>query len=229
MTSYDNWTGTDGRFGIWITNDRGFRLVDVAKRHRLTLVNTYPPQTIRTTTQRSPNGKVHNLIDFIYAPQCFKFSINKTNTRTFPISIGSWSCAGDLQNETEGHVLFQVPSYPLWIGKGKGAGNRCGCPRFKLTSITSRKCSIQQSENYCGERGRTSWSGLRRRFWNNVTRDDSWVVRSIQITKQGCNINRWIGGSRRRWEHPTRSGQKSSAVPSRKGWNQWIAIGSIVL
>jgi len=55
------------------------------------LANTLHPQKpSRTTTWHAPNGNVHNQIDFILAPQRYKSSINKANTRTFPgADIGS--------------------------------------------------------------------------------------------------------------------------------------------
>ena len=89
--AYSNWPGTAGRFGIGETNDRGQRLLEFARKHRLTLANTlHPHKPSRTTTWHSPNGLVHNQIDFILTPQRFKSSINKANTRTFPgADIGS--------------------------------------------------------------------------------------------------------------------------------------------
>ena len=55
------------------------------------MANTLHPQKpSRTTTWHAPNGNVHNQIDFILAPQRYKSSINKANTRTFPgADIGS--------------------------------------------------------------------------------------------------------------------------------------------
>ena len=89
--AYKDWSGTVGRFGIGETNDRGLRLLEFAKSHKLTIANTlYPHKKSRTTTWHSPNGKVHNQIDFILTPQRFKSSINKANTRTYPgADIGS--------------------------------------------------------------------------------------------------------------------------------------------
>ena len=37
----------------------------------------------RKSTWHSPDGKTHNQIDFILTPQRFKYSINKTSTRTY--------------------------------------------------------------------------------------------------------------------------------------------------
>ncbi|XP_076436542.1 uncharacterized protein LOC143276040 [Babylonia areolata] len=89
--AYQNWAGTTGKFGIGETNDRGLRLLEFAKSHRLTLTNTLHPHKLsRNATWHSPNGQVHNQIDFILTPQCYKSSINKANTRTFPgADIGS--------------------------------------------------------------------------------------------------------------------------------------------
>ncbi|XP_076438257.1 uncharacterized protein LOC143277357 [Babylonia areolata] len=89
--AYQNWAGTTGKFGIGETNDRGLRLQEFAKSHRLTLANTVHPHKLsRTTTWHSPNGQVHNQIDFNLTPQRYKYSVNKANTRTFPgADIGS--------------------------------------------------------------------------------------------------------------------------------------------
>ncbi|XP_071491824.1 uncharacterized protein [Diadema antillarum] len=89
--AYENWAGTVGRFGMGDTNDRGIRLLEFAKSHCLTLANTlHPHKWSRTVTWHSPNGQVHNLIDFILVPQRFKSSINKANKRTLPgADIGS--------------------------------------------------------------------------------------------------------------------------------------------
>lgn len=89
--AHNQWAGTAGRFGIGDTNDRGLRLLEFASSHSLTLANTlFPHKTSRRTTWHSPNGKVHNQIDFILVPQKLKSSINKAKTRTFPgADIGS--------------------------------------------------------------------------------------------------------------------------------------------
>ena len=89
--AYQNWAGTVGRFSTGECNDRGLRLLEFAKSHRLTLANTLHPHKLsRTATWHSPNGKTHNQIDFILVPQRFKSSVNKPNTRTFPgADIGS--------------------------------------------------------------------------------------------------------------------------------------------
>ena len=43
---YKHWAGTVGRFGIGETNDRGWRLREFAKSHRLTLANTFQPHKL---------------------------------------------------------------------------------------------------------------------------------------------------------------------------------------
>ena len=57
----------------------------VCRSHRLTLANSPHPHKLSTTaTWHTPDGQVHNQIDFILTPQCFKSSINKSNIRPFP-------------------------------------------------------------------------------------------------------------------------------------------------
>ena len=89
--AFRDWAGTVGRFSIGETNDRGLRLLEFARSHSLTLANTLHPHKLsRTATWHSPNGQIHNQIDFILTPQRYKSSINKAKTRTFPgADIGS--------------------------------------------------------------------------------------------------------------------------------------------
>lgn len=89
--AYKDWAGTAGKFCVGETNDRGLRLLDFARNHNLTLANTlHPHKRTRTVTWHSPNGQIHNQIDFILTPQRFKSSINKAKTRTYPgADIGS--------------------------------------------------------------------------------------------------------------------------------------------
>ena len=74
-----------------MANDRGWRLLEFAKRYRLTLANfSHNHKLSRTATWHAPNGQVRNQIDTILTPQCFKSSINKANTRSCPsVDIGS--------------------------------------------------------------------------------------------------------------------------------------------
>ena len=54
------------------------------------LPTLHPQKLSRTATWHAPNGQVHNQIDFILTPQCFKSSVNKVNTRSFSSAdIGS--------------------------------------------------------------------------------------------------------------------------------------------
>ena len=84
-------SGTVGRFGVGETNDRGWRLREFAKSHRLTLANTLHPHKLsRIATWNAPNGQVHNQIGLVLTSQRFKSSINKANTRSFSgAKIGS--------------------------------------------------------------------------------------------------------------------------------------------
>lgn len=89
--AHEHWEGTAGRFGLGETNDRGLRLLEFARSHKLTAANTlFPHKTSRRMTWHSPNGVTHNQIDYILTPQRFKSSINKAQTRTFPgADVGS--------------------------------------------------------------------------------------------------------------------------------------------
>ncbi|KAL8563284.1 hypothetical protein ACOMHN_058782 [Nucella lapillus] len=56
--AYDQWTGTVGRFGLGEANDHGFRLLEFASSHKLTLASTLFPHKISSrTTWHSPDGK----------------------------------------------------------------------------------------------------------------------------------------------------------------------------
>ena len=75
--AYQHWAGTVGRFVIGRTNDRGWRLREFAKNHRLIHATLHPNRLSRTATWYAPNGQVHNQID-------------KAHTRPFPgADIGS--------------------------------------------------------------------------------------------------------------------------------------------
>ena len=80
-----------GRFGTGETNDRGTRLLEFARSHKLTLTNTlFPHKLSRRVTWHSADGRTHNQIDFILMPLRYKSSINKAKTRSFPgADIGS--------------------------------------------------------------------------------------------------------------------------------------------
>lgn len=83
LGAHENWERTVGRYGIWETNDRGLRLLEFARIHRLNLAITIHSHKLpRTTTWDSPNGQVHNQKDFVLVPQRFKSSFNKAKTRT---------------------------------------------------------------------------------------------------------------------------------------------------
>ena len=74
--AYEEWAECAGRFGIGVRNDRGQRLLEFAGKHRLVAANTlFPHKKARCTTWHSPNGEVHNQIDYILTAQRFKSSI----------------------------------------------------------------------------------------------------------------------------------------------------------
>jgi exonuclease III len=89
--SFEQWSGTVGKFGWGETNERGIRLLEFAQSHRLTIANTlHPHKKSRTVTWQSPGGSIQNQIDYILVPRRFKSSINKAQTRSFPgVDIGS--------------------------------------------------------------------------------------------------------------------------------------------
>ena len=67
-----------GKFSLGKTNPRGLRLQEFASIHSFTIANTIHPQTnSRNSTWHSPNGLVHNQIDYIIMPQWFNSSIHK--------------------------------------------------------------------------------------------------------------------------------------------------------
>ena len=65
--AFANWKGTIGRFGLGETNDRGLKLLEFAKRHRLTAANTlFNHKAPRKSTWHSPDVRTHNQIDWIF-------------------------------------------------------------------------------------------------------------------------------------------------------------------
>lgn len=80
-----------GKFGLGETNYRGIIPLGFAQSQQLTLANTlHLHKKLRTATWHLQDGLVHNQIDYILLPRCFKSSINKTKTRTYPgANIGS--------------------------------------------------------------------------------------------------------------------------------------------
>ena len=82
--AFDAWRGTIGKFGLGGTNERGQKLLEFAKRHQLTAENTlFNHKISRRTTWHSPDGKVHNQIDFIFISKRFVTGVNRARTRTF--------------------------------------------------------------------------------------------------------------------------------------------------
>ena len=89
--AFDVWRGTIGKFGLGGTNKRGQKLLEFAKRCQLTAVNTlFNHKISRRTTWHSPDGKVHNQIDFIFISRRFVTGVNRARMRTFnKLDIGS--------------------------------------------------------------------------------------------------------------------------------------------
>ena len=89
--AYDQWKGTIGHHGLGVTNDRGLRLLEFAKFYELTICNTFQKgKRSRKATWHSPDGRSHNMIDYIMVGNRFRSSINLPKTRTFPgADVGS--------------------------------------------------------------------------------------------------------------------------------------------
>ena len=85
--AYPALKGTTGKFGFGTTNDRGLMLQEFAKCNDLVLTNTLHPQKPPwKATWHSPDGKTHNMIDYILINKRFQSSVNLAQTRTFPLA-----------------------------------------------------------------------------------------------------------------------------------------------
>ncbi|XP_074662637.1 uncharacterized protein LOC141915124 [Tubulanus polymorphus] len=89
--AYSGWLGTIGRLGLGKKNDQWLILLEFARTHNLSLLNTFCKQKLsRKASWHSPNGKSHNLIDYLMVDRRFLSSFNLMRTRTFPgADIGS--------------------------------------------------------------------------------------------------------------------------------------------
>lgn len=57
---YNYWGGTACPSGIGKTNYRGIRLLNFARKRKITIANTlFPYKVSRETPQHAPNGKTH--------------------------------------------------------------------------------------------------------------------------------------------------------------------------
>ena len=66
--AYQHRAGTVGKFGIGETNDRGWRLLEFAKSHRLTLANSFHSHKLSTTANwHTPNARVHTQPDRLHS------------------------------------------------------------------------------------------------------------------------------------------------------------------
>ena len=81
----EEWAEFAGRFRIGIRNYIGQRLLEFSGKRRLIVANTLLPHIkSRYNMWKSPNGDVHNQIDYILKPQRFNSSIIRTSKRTYP-------------------------------------------------------------------------------------------------------------------------------------------------
>ena len=88
---YDVWKETIGKFGLGHANDRGQRLLELTKQHKLVIANTLLKHKLtRTATWHSPGGLHHNQIDFILVSKRCQSGINGAKTQVFPgADVGS--------------------------------------------------------------------------------------------------------------------------------------------
>ena len=75
---------------IAMLNERGLRLLEFMMFSNLVLTNTLGPHKPSRWTWHSPDGKHHNLIDYILVKKRFRSGVNIHRTRSFPgADIGS--------------------------------------------------------------------------------------------------------------------------------------------
>ncbi|XP_025098384.1 uncharacterized protein LOC112566419 [Pomacea canaliculata] len=89
--AFEKWAGTVGQYGLGTTNDRGWRLLEFAGTHKMTLANTlFPHKPSRLATWTSPDGAVKNQIDYVLIPQSCRSGLLQAGTRVYPgADIGS--------------------------------------------------------------------------------------------------------------------------------------------
>ena len=89
--AYDAWKGTIGKFGLGHTNDRGKRLLEFTKQHKLVIANTlFKHKLTRIATWHSPGHLHDNQIDFILVSKGCQSGINGAKTRLFTgVDVGS--------------------------------------------------------------------------------------------------------------------------------------------
>jgi hypothetical protein len=89
-TDWKTWKGAIGKFGHGEENERGERLLQFCLNNNLKIMNTvfYQRKANRKWTWESPNGKTHNMIDFIIVNRRWETSVSMC--RAFPkADVGS--------------------------------------------------------------------------------------------------------------------------------------------
>ena len=89
--AYSNWKGICGQYSNTETNERGYRLLEFAADNNLFVANTIGPhKPSRIITWHSPNGLIHNQLDYILVQKRFRSSVNINKTQCFPgADVGS--------------------------------------------------------------------------------------------------------------------------------------------
>ena len=81
MDSINDWSDYCGTACNTATNDRGLRLLEFASYNDLIVANTlWKHKQSRISTWYSPNGKIHNQIDYILIKRRFISGINVAKT-----------------------------------------------------------------------------------------------------------------------------------------------------
>ena len=89
--AHADWQDVCGPYCNKESNDRGLRLLEFAAYNKLIITNTLGShKASRRWTWHSPNGKVHNQIDYILVRKRFRSGVNIARTRSFPgADVGS--------------------------------------------------------------------------------------------------------------------------------------------
>ena len=74
--------GVTGKFGLWVQNEAGQRLIEFCQKNALVIVNTPFQKHKRTLyTWTSPNGQYQNQIDYILCSLSWRSSIQSAKIR----------------------------------------------------------------------------------------------------------------------------------------------------
>ena len=82
--AHENWKGTVGKYGMGDTNERGRRLLEIARMNNKMIANMlYPHKTSRRYNWASPDDITHNQIDIILVQKRFISGVVANRTKAF--------------------------------------------------------------------------------------------------------------------------------------------------